>query len=46
MYKFPTTATATIAVNDNNNQLINQSIFYFNVLTQQLKEPITDSAQV
>jgi hypothetical protein len=32
--------------NNNNNNNNNSFILYFNVLTQQLKEPITESAQV
>jgi hypothetical protein len=35
------TTTATTAAAKNNNN----SILYFNVLTQQLQEPITESAQ-
>jgi hypothetical protein len=31
--------------NNNNNNNNNNSILYFNVLTQQLQEPITESAQ-
>jgi hypothetical protein len=32
--------------NNNNNNNSIQFILYFNVLTQQLQEPITESAQV
>jgi hypothetical protein len=32
--------------NNNNLNLISNSILYFNVLTQQLQEPITESPQI
>jgi hypothetical protein len=39
-------ALQTSTDNDNNNSIKLISILYFNVLTQQLLEPITKSAQV
>jgi hypothetical protein len=40
-----TTSTTQYKNNNNNNNDNNNSILYFNVLTQQLQEPITESAQ-
>jgi hypothetical protein len=44
-YNRPEFVTATVKTLNNNNSIQFNSILYFNVLTQQLQEPITESAQ-